>query len=74
MSREHSKEELYQRAAKLGVKGRSKMNKMELAQAIARAGLRSSVGRAPDRRGLRRATPNPSFSANPGWVEGSAAW
>ena len=32
----HSKEELYQRAAKLGVKGRSKMNKMELAQAIAR--------------------------------------
>jgi cation transport regulator ChaB len=32
----HSKAELYQRAAKLGVKGRSKMSKMELGQAIAR--------------------------------------
>ena len=32
----HTKEELYQRAKKLGVSGRSKMTKMELAQAIAR--------------------------------------
>ena len=32
----HSKEELYERAKKLGVTGRSKMSKMELAKAIAR--------------------------------------
>lgn len=32
----HSKAELYERAAKLGVKGRSRMSKMELGQAIAR--------------------------------------
>lgn len=32
----HTKEELYERAKKLGVEGRSKMNKLELAQAIAR--------------------------------------
>jgi cation transport regulator ChaB len=32
----HSKAELYERAAKLGVKGRSKMSKTELGQAIAR--------------------------------------
>jgi cation transport regulator ChaB len=32
----HSKDELYERAKELGVKGRSKMTKMELAQAIAR--------------------------------------
>jgi cation transport regulator ChaB len=32
----HTKEELYERAKKLGVSGRSKMTKMELAQAIAR--------------------------------------
>ena len=32
----HSKEELLDRAKKLGVKGRSRMNKLELAQAIAR--------------------------------------
>lgn len=32
----HSKEELYDRAKRLGVEGRSKMTKMELAQAIAR--------------------------------------
>ncbi|MDQ6617687.1 MAG: ChaB family protein [Actinomycetota bacterium] len=32
----HTKEELYQRAAKLGVGGRSRMSKLELAQAIAR--------------------------------------
>jgi cation transport regulator ChaB len=32
----HSKQELYNRAKKLGVDGRSKMTKMELAQAIAR--------------------------------------
>ena len=32
----HSKEELYQRAKKLGVGGRSRMSKQELAQAIAR--------------------------------------
>ncbi|HZU71816.1 MAG TPA: ChaB family protein [Acidimicrobiales bacterium] len=32
----HTKHELYQRAQRLGVSGRSKMNKMELAQAIAR--------------------------------------
>jgi cation transport regulator ChaB len=32
----HSKEELYERAKGLGIKGRSKMSKMELAQAIAR--------------------------------------
>ena len=32
----HSKDELYQRAKELGIKGRSKMSKMELAQAIAR--------------------------------------
>ena len=32
----HTKDELLQRARKLGVKGRSKMNKLELAQAIAR--------------------------------------
>ncbi|MBO0713722.1 MAG: ChaB family protein, partial [Acidimicrobiales bacterium] len=32
----HSKDELYERAKKLGVGGRSKMNKYELAQAIAR--------------------------------------
>jgi cation transport regulator ChaB len=34
--RGHSKEELYERAKDLGVKGRSKMDKLELAQAIAR--------------------------------------
>jgi cation transport regulator ChaB len=32
----HSRDELYERAKDLGVKGRSKMNKLELAQAIAR--------------------------------------
>src|SRR5215213_3479355 len=32
----HSKTELYERAAKLGVSGRSNMSKMQLAQAIAR--------------------------------------
>jgi len=32
----HTKEELYERAKKLGVRGRSGMTKMELAQAIAR--------------------------------------
>jgi cation transport regulator ChaB len=32
----HSKQELYQRAADLGVPGRSKMSKKELAEAIAR--------------------------------------
>ena len=32
----NTKEELYERAKKLGVEGRSKMNKLELAQAIAR--------------------------------------
>jgi len=32
----HSKDELLKRAKKLGIKGRSKMNKMELGQAIAR--------------------------------------
>jgi cation transport regulator ChaB len=32
----HSKDELYERARKLGVKGRSSMSKDELAQAIAR--------------------------------------
>ena len=32
----HSKEELYERAKKLGVRGRSKMSKTELARAIAR--------------------------------------
>lgn len=31
-----TREELYQRAKKLGVRGRSRMSKMELAQAIAR--------------------------------------
>lgn len=31
----HTKAELYERAAKLGVPGRSKMNKLELARAIA---------------------------------------
>ena len=32
----HTKEELYERAAKLGVRGRSRMSKGELAEAIAR--------------------------------------
>jgi cation transport regulator ChaB len=32
----HTRQELYQRAKKLGIKGRSSMNKLELAQAIAR--------------------------------------
>ena len=32
----HTKQELYERAAKLGVPGRSKMSKAELAEAIAR--------------------------------------
>jgi cation transport regulator ChaB len=32
----HTKEELMERARELGVEGRSKMNKLELAQAIAR--------------------------------------
>ncbi|MDX6645167.1 MAG: hypothetical protein QOK40_894 [Miltoncostaeaceae bacterium] len=32
----HTREELYERARKLGVKGRSKMTKNELAEAIAR--------------------------------------
>lgn len=32
----HTKEELYRRAAKLGVKGRSRMSKRELARAIDR--------------------------------------
>jgi len=32
----HTKEELYERAAKLGVRGRSRMTKGELAEAIAR--------------------------------------
>jgi cation transport regulator ChaB len=32
----HSKQELYERAAKLGIGGRSRMNKEELAAAIAR--------------------------------------
>jgi cation transport regulator ChaB len=34
--RGHTREELYRRAAKLGVKGRSSMDKQQLAQAIAR--------------------------------------
>jgi cation transport regulator ChaB len=34
--RGHSKDELYERARKLGVKGRSSMSKQELAEAIAR--------------------------------------
>jgi cation transport regulator ChaB len=33
----HTRDELYERAKRAGVSGRSKMNKMELAQAIARA-------------------------------------
>lgn len=33
----HTREELYQRAKRAGVSGRSKMNKMELARAVARA-------------------------------------
>ena len=32
----HTRDELYDRATKLGVRGRSRMNKMQLAQAIAR--------------------------------------
>ena len=32
----HTREELYERAKRLNIKGRSSMNKMELAQAIAR--------------------------------------
>jgi len=32
----HSKQELYERARKLGIKGRSEMSKAELAEAIAR--------------------------------------
>jgi cation transport regulator ChaB len=32
----HTREELYERARRLGVRGRSRMTKMELAQAIAR--------------------------------------
>jgi hypothetical protein len=32
----HTKQELYERARKLGVKGRSRMSKLELGQAIAR--------------------------------------
>jgi cation transport regulator ChaB len=36
-ARGNTKEELYERAKKLGVEGRSKMNKSELARAIARA-------------------------------------
>jgi hypothetical protein len=31
----HTRDELYDRAKDLGIKGRSKMNKLELAQAIA---------------------------------------
>ena len=34
--RGHTRDELYQRARRAGVKGRSRMNKLELAQAIAR--------------------------------------
>ncbi len=34
--RGHTKQELYERARRLGVRGRSKMDKLELAQAIAR--------------------------------------
>jgi cation transport regulator ChaB len=34
--RGHTREELYERAKRAGVKGRSRMTKMELAQAIAR--------------------------------------
>ena len=34
--RGHTKDELYQRAKRAGVSGRSRMNKLELAQAIAR--------------------------------------
>lgn len=33
----HTRQELYQRAARLGISGRSKMNKRDLARAIARA-------------------------------------
>jgi hypothetical protein len=32
----NTKQELYERAKKAGVKGRSKMNKQQLAQAVAR--------------------------------------
>ena len=32
----HTRDELYERAKRLGVEGRSKMTKLELAQAIAR--------------------------------------
>jgi cation transport regulator ChaB len=35
--RGHTRDELYERAKKLGVKGRSRMTKLELGQAIARA-------------------------------------
>ena len=34
--RGHTRQELYERAKKLGIKGRSSMNKLELGQAIAR--------------------------------------
>jgi cation transport regulator ChaB len=34
--RGHTKQELYQRAKRAGIRGRSRMNKLELAQAIAR--------------------------------------
>jgi hypothetical protein len=34
--RGHTKDELYERAAKLGITGRSRMDKTQLAQAIAR--------------------------------------
>jgi len=34
--RGHTRDELYERAKRLGVKGRSSMNKQQLAEAIAR--------------------------------------
>jgi hypothetical protein len=34
--RGHTRDELYERARRAGVKGRSRMNKLELAQALAR--------------------------------------
>jgi hypothetical protein len=54
--RGHSRNELYERARKLGVKGRSSMNKQELAEAIAR---KQDWGMALRRSSPERTCPGP---------------
>lgn len=52
-----TKEELYKQARRLGIEGRSKMDKAQLARAVGRRQQPSSGGRASERRSQAKANP-----------------